>query len=97
MSTPQAALPARARVANPDRWAWVRLRQVWAGIAIIAMWVAVLFVGIYGGNIVSTGGSNGASGTTSVPSAVVIAVFACIGTIVVARHGFRADPHDERR
>jgi hypothetical protein len=92
MSTPQAALPS-SRGVTGDRWAWIRLRQVWAGLAIVAMWLAVLFDGIYGKDIVSDG-SNVGGGSTVIPSAVVIAVFACIGTIVVARHGFRPDASD---
>lgn len=60
--------------------------EMWASLAIVVMWLAVLFDAVYGPNIVST---NGAAGTsTSVPSAVVVALFAFLGTWVVARHGF---------
>jgi hypothetical protein len=46
------------------------------------MWLATLFVGVFGGNIV---GSNG----TLVPVVVVIVPFAFVGTISIGRHGFR--------
>ncbi len=100
MSSPQAALPARAGAPARDRWTpLLRLRQVWAGLAIIAMWLAVLFDGIYGGDIVSHGATSGATtaGSTTIPSAAVIALFAMIATIVVARYGFREDKGEPRR
>lgn len=61
---------------------------MWAGLAIIAMWVAVLFVGIFGGNIVSQtpGGTS-----SSVPVVVVVAGVALIGTLVVGRRAFTAN------
>ena len=57
----------------------------------MTMWLAVLFVGIFGGNILSStpGGTS-----TSVPVLVVLLPFVLPATIVVARRGFRdaADP-----
>ena len=53
------------------------------------MWLAVLFDAVYGPDIVSTT----ATTHTSVPSAIVVAFFAWLGTWVVARHGF--DHHDQ--
>lgn len=49
--------------------------------------MAVLFDGVYGGDIVSNGGGGGG---TAVRSAVVVAFFACIATVSVARYGFRS-------
>jgi hypothetical protein len=50
------------------------------------MWLAVLFTAIWGGDIVNTdaGGTN-----STVPTVVPVAIFAFLGTWVVARHGFR--------
>jgi hypothetical protein len=59
--------------------------EVWASIAISVMWLAVLVDAIFGPDIVSTtpGGTS-----TTLPSAVVVSVFAFLGTWVVARYGF---------
>ena len=70
------------------QWAEVvRIREMWAGIAIGAMWLAVLFDAVYGPSFVST--SNGNS--TTIPSAWVVALFAFLGTASVARYAFRRD------
>jgi hypothetical protein len=55
------------------------------------MWLAVLFDAIFGPDIVnrSAGGD-----FSTVPSAVVVALFAFLGTWVVARYGFRHDRKD---
>ena len=49
------------------------------------MWLAVLFDGIYGGDMIF---SNAGSGPTTIPSAVAVALFAFIGTIAVAKRAF---------
>jgi hypothetical protein len=59
---------------------------MWASLAIVAMWTAVLFDAVFGPDIVSTSGPGGSS--TTIPSAVVVALFALIGTSTVARYGF---------
>ena len=58
----------------------------WGAVSIIAMWLAVLFDGIYGGDM--TFANYGGNGPTIIPSAVAVAVFAFIGTIAVAKHAF---------
>lgn len=79
--------------------AWLYLKALWAGLSIVTMWLVVLFVGLFGGNIVNStpGGS-----TSSVPVVVVVVPFVLAATIVVARRGFRetsqgeiAAPHGE--
>jgi hypothetical protein len=70
-----------------ERPQWVALLDVkamWASLAIVAMWLAVLFDGVFGPDIVNNGGGAG----SSVPSAIVVAFFAFLGTASVARHGF---------
>jgi hypothetical protein len=89
MSTPQVAL-SQGTAREPRRWAWVQARPVWASLTIMVMWLAVLLDGVYGGDIVSNGGG-AAGGGTAIPSAVVIAFFACIATVSIARHGFGSD------
>ena len=64
------------------------IREMWAGLAIIAIWLAVLFSAVYGADIVDTGGTNNFGGSTTVPSGVVVAVFAFFATWPVAKYGF---------
>lgn len=65
--------------------------EMWASIAISVMWLAVLFDALFGPAIVtSTAGGD----HTSVPSAVVVALFAFLGSWVVAKYGFRRDRED---
>jgi hypothetical protein len=62
--------------------------EMWASLTIIVMWLSVLFDAVYGPDIVSHGV---AGDSTIVPSAVVVALFAFLGTWVVAKYGFRHD------
>jgi hypothetical protein len=56
---------------------------VFASIAII--WLAVLFVGVYGGDTTN----ESVTESTEVPIVSAVALFAMIATIVVAWRGFR--------
>jgi hypothetical protein len=58
--------------------------EFWAAVSIVVMWLAVLFDGIFGGDM--TFGSS--PGVTTIPSAVMLALFAVIGTSAVAKRGF---------
>ena len=57
----------------------------WGAVSIVAMWLAVLFVGIFGGNMVF---ANAGSGPTIIPSAVLLGLFAVIGTASIAKRVF---------
>jgi hypothetical protein len=57
----------------------------WAAVSIVTMWLAVLFDGIFGGNMTFT---NSSSRVTIIPSAVAVALFAAIATACVAKRGF---------
>lgn len=59
--------------------------QMWATLGIAVMWIAVLFDGIYGGDIYSV--SNDGN-STRIPSAVLVAFFAFLGTAAVAKRAF---------
>ena len=60
----------------------------------MTMWLAVLFVGVLGGDIVSStpGGTS-----TSVPVVVALLPFVLPATVAVARRGFRPVPDDQQR
>jgi hypothetical protein len=69
--------------------------EMWASLAIVVMWLAVLFDAIYGPDIVTSDTAAGVvTSSTTIPSAVVVALFAFLATWVVAAHGFR---HDEKK
>ena len=58
----------------------------WGTVAIVTMWLAVLFDGVFGGDMVFGNPSGG--GPTIIPSAVLVALFAVIGTASVAKRVF---------
>jgi hypothetical protein len=62
---------------------------MWASLAIVAMWLSVLACSLWGPDIVThdVSGSN-----ATIPSGVVLGLFAFFGTWVVARYGFRHEP-----
>ena len=73
-----------------ERRPWSRLLvpEMWAALAIVVMWVVVLFVGVWGPDLVSNNGVAGVGESSTVPSVIVVAPFAFLGTWVVARYGF---------
>ena len=72
------------------RFAWLQISEMWASLAITVIWLAVLFDAIFGPSIISTtpGGTS-----SSVPSAVAVALFATIATWAVAKYGLRHSKH----
>jgi hypothetical protein len=66
--------------------------EMWASLAIVTIWLAVLFDAIYGPDIVTS--SSGGSDSATIPSAVVVALFAFLATWPVAKYGFK---HDDER
>lgn len=63
----------------------ILVREMWATVGIVAMWVAVLFVGVYGGQATFHSAD---SSVTTVPSGVFVALFAAIGTGSIAKRVF---------
>ena len=79
--------PGSQRLSPETRmWFQVLVPEMWASLAIFAMWSAVAISAVWGPDFVSSSGS-GAS-TTTIPSGIAVAVFASIGTWVVAKYGF---------
>jgi hypothetical protein len=70
----------------PRRSVRLLVPEMWPSLTIIAMWLSVLACALWGPDIVihDVSGSN-----ATIPSAVVLALFAFFGTWVVARSGFR--------
>lgn len=67
----------------------VLVREMWATVAIAAMWIAVLFVGVYGGDMTFQSVD---SSSSSIPSGVAVAMFAAIGTGSIAKRVFGRKP-----
>ena len=80
MHEPSAAGSARGGIAGR-----LLVPAFWGAVSIVAMWLAVLFDGIFGDDMVFT---NAGSGPTIIPSAVAVALFAFIGTTAVAKRAF---------
>jgi hypothetical protein len=81
--------PAEARHLEPERHTMPAMPELWGAIAIAFMWMAVLFTAVYGGDFVSQ--NAGQTQVTTIPSAVFVALFACLGSVAVARRAFRRD------
>jgi hypothetical protein len=80
----------------PDRRHWsayVLVKEMWASLAISAMWLAVAVTAVWGGEFVSTSGAG--SSTTTIPSGIIVAALATVGTWAIAKHAL-GHPHDER-
>jgi hypothetical protein len=73
------------------RSVWLDARDLWATLAIVAIWLAVLFVGVFGPDFVSY---NPGSSTTTIPSGIPVAFFALFATMSVAKYGFSKRTRD---
>lgn len=66
----------------------LRKRELWVSLAITAMWVAVSIAAIWGPDMVFTSADVAGNGSsTTIPSGVVVAVFAFFGSWILARYG----------
>jgi hypothetical protein len=73
----------------PEKRQWtadVLVPEMWAALAITAMWAVVAISAVWGPDFVSTSGAG--SSSTTIPSGIAVAVFATVGTWVVAKYGF---------
>jgi hypothetical protein len=88
------SLPHEPARVVPEKPGWTLqplVPELWASLAIVVMWIAVVVDAIVGPDIVThTAGGD----SSTVPSAVAVALFAFLGTWVVARYGFRRERRD---
>jgi len=78
--------PSTAPVQSQRLESWWRLPEVWGALGIVAMWLAVLFVGVYGSDMRFASNDGSAS---SIPSVVVVAICAAVATAAVVKRAFR--------
>ena len=77
---PSSGTPVRESIASR-----LLVPGFWGAVCIVTMWLAVLFDGIFGGDMTF----NDSSGqVTIMPSAVAVALFAAIATVGVAKRAF---------
>lgn len=74
------------RVPVGRKWSDLIVREAWASLAITAMWAVVAISAIWGPDFVSSNGAG--TNSTTIPSGIAVALFATIGTWVVAKYGF---------
>jgi hypothetical protein len=77
---PSTGTPTRQDVASR-----LLVPGFWATVSIVMIWLAVLFDGIFGGNMTWTDSS---SQVTVMPSVVAVALFAMIATGSIAKRVF---------
>ena len=78
---PSAGTPIRQGIASR-----LLVPGFWATVSIVTIWLAVLFDGIFGGDMVFSNNTGG--GPTIIPSAVLLGLFAVIGTASIAKRVF---------
>ena len=75
--------PPAGAAHDPGWVSLLRVKEVWASLAITAMWLAVAVSAVWGPDFV--GASNDGSHTT-IPSGIFVALFASFGTWAVAKY-----------
>jgi hypothetical protein len=73
-------------------WPLQLVRELWASIAIAIVWFAVLVTAVAGADFVST---DAGGNSTTIPSAVPVALFASIATWAIAKYAFGRRRGDE--
>ena len=78
-----------SRIVPEKRLSELLVPEMWASLAIIVIWLSVLVGAIFGPDIVVNNGVGDIGERSTVPSAVVVSLFAFLATWVVAKYGFR--------
>jgi hypothetical protein len=65
------------------------LHDVWPSVAITVIWLAVAVDALFGPDIETSNGAG--TNTSSVPSAVALALFAFLTSWAIARYAFRRE------
>ena len=81
--------PAAIRRERPQWAELLKIREMWASLAITMMWVAVSVDAAFGPDVVSSNGAG--TQTTTIPSAVFVALFAFLATAALAKVAFKDD------
>ncbi len=82
------SIPHESRSREAPGWPeLLRFPPMWASLAIMVIWLAVLFDAVWGPDFVSQNGSG--TQTTTVPSAIVVSLFAFLATSSIAKHALR--------
>ena len=84
-----------SRIVPESRLSQLLVPEMWASLAIIVIWLSVLADAIFGPDIVANNGVADIGERTTVPSAVVVSLFAFLATWVVAKYGFRHERKNE--
>jgi hypothetical protein len=79
MHEPSTDVPAGRGIA-----ARLLVPEFWAALSIVAMWLAVLFDGVFGSDMTFSHPPD----LTTIPTVVLVALFAVIGTVAVAKRVF---------
>ena len=77
--------PPAQDVQEPGWAVLLRVREVWASLAITAMWIAVAVTAVWAPDFV---GSSNDGNSSTIPSGIFVALFASIGTWAVAKYAF---------
>ena len=76
---------AHPSVQPAKKTSWLEARDLWASLAIAVIWLAVLFVSLFGPDLVS---SSAGGSFTKIPSGIAVAFFGLFATMSVAKYGF---------
>ena len=75
--------PPAGATSEPGWFTLLRVKEVWASLAITVMWIAVAVSAVWGPDFV---GSSNDGNHTTIPSGIFVALFASIGTWAVAKY-----------